>query len=164
MPGSTLARTVGRWLLGAGLALGAGACSGAHEPAQRSPETTQPRAVIKPTADVPALLGHSIDELRRRLGPAQELPAAFGRIRQDSSPYPSDSAVMFRTGGLQLIASYDIRTRVISDLLLLGRHEDSLMHRAALRADARNYLVLPVFQANRPGLLLGLRVIPASRE
>ena len=167
MPAPAPARIVRHWLLSTCLAVaGAGLanCSGAHEPAQRSTEPARTLAETKPTANVPALLGKSIDDLRKQLGPDQQLPAGLHGSQEYLTPYATDSATMFRLGGLQLIASYDIRTRRISDLLLLGRYEDSLLHRATLRVDADSYLVLPVFQANKPGVLLGLRVIPTSPE
>ncbi len=70
-----------------------------------------------------------------------------------------DSLVAFRSGGLTLVASYNIRTGQVRDLLVLGRHEDSLMARASLRTNARNYLIMPVFLANKPNHLLGLRIV-----
>jgi hypothetical protein len=137
-------------------------CSGTHEPGQVAP--TPPRmGTPAPTTNVPALLGVSIDGLYERLGPAQPLPPdladpaeIFGR---DTNLTKQDSVASFRTGGLTLLASYDAHTRRVDDLLLLGRREDSLMARSTLRANARDYLVLPVFRVNEPGHLLGLRIV-----
>ena len=144
----------------AGLLLAAG-CSGAHEPTHQA--ATPPRAAIAATADVPLLLNNSIDSLRHRLGAAQPLPPGFTdpivQAVTAGSTVSADSQAAFRTGGLTLIASYNARTRQISDMLLLGRHEDSLMGRASLQANARNYLVLPVFRVDKPTRLLGLRVV-----
>lgn len=147
-----------------GLALTAGGlaagCSGAHEPTQQS-EHPASRPLVPPVVNVPAMLGKPIESLRRSLGNAVPLPAAY----QDSNTYApldpvaADSIVTFRKGRLLLIACYNIRSRQVHDLLLLGRHEDSLMHQAALRSNMPNYLVMPVFRANRAGSLLGLRVI-----
>lgn len=142
--------------LAAGSWLALSACSGTHEPAQ-TPAASQPRGSIAPTTNVPALVGASIDGLRRRLGPTQPLPAGFG----DPVMAP-DSVLAFRTGGLLLLASYDARTRQVRDLLLLGRHEDSLMARATLRTSSPSYLVLPVFRTGSANHLLGLRVIPTN--
>lgn len=140
-------------------------CSGSHEPAQTSPT---PRSSIAPAANVPALLGKSIDGLRSKLGAAQALPPSYSdpltAIITASPTGRTDSLLAFRTGGLTLVASYDARTRQVRDLLVLGRHEDSLMARASLQADARNYLVMPVFSANRRNHLLGLRVISTGRN
>ncbi|MGI4835754.1 MAG: hypothetical protein ACRYFK_20040 [Janthinobacterium lividum] len=169
MVASSLVCSARGWLLAASLAGASwlvGSCSGAHEPVQRGPETTRLRPEIKPTANVPALLGKSIEELRRRLGAAQPLPLIFTDLTlyDNLAPQPTDSVLVFRTGGLLLAASYNTRSRRVNDLLLLGRHEDSLMHRATLRADAPGYLILPLFYPKRPGALLGLRVIPAERQ
>jgi len=171
MPVSALVRAGSRRRLAAGLVWGGwllSTCSGAHEPAQRGPEitTTQPPVRIEPTTNVPALLGKSIGELQRRLGAAQPLPSLFSNLTlyNNLAPLPTDSVMVFRTGGLLLAASYNTRSRHVNDLLLLGRHEDSLMHRAALRTDALDYVVLPLFRPDRPGVLLGLRVIPAARK
>lgn len=165
----TSARYGRRWLLGACLGASAGlaaACSGAHEPVQHTPEApSHPRAEVKPTANLPTLLNQPIEKLQRQLEATQVLPGSLiddTRVT-DLAPHATDSLLTFRAGGLLLIASYDIRTRRVHDLLLLGHHEDSLMQRAALRFDAPNYLVLPAFQTRRPGVLLGLRVIPIGR-
>ncbi|NML64089.1 hypothetical protein HHL22_02620 [Hymenobacter sp. RP-2-7] len=165
----SLVRSTRGWLLAAGLAGGgwlAGSCSGAHEPTQHGPEAGHLRPEIKPTTNVPVLLGKSIEELRQRLGPAQPLPSIFTDLAlyDNLAPQPTDSVMVFRTGGLLLMASYNIHSRHVNDLLLFGRHEDSLMHRATLRADAPSYLIVPLFHPKRPGTLLGLRVIPAERQ
>jgi len=153
----TARRYVG-WLL-AGSA-GLAACSGAHEPTQTA---TAARADAAIKANVPALVGLSIDGLHRRLGPSQPLPAGFTDPRvlsgSDTRPTAPDSVASFQTGGITLIASFDAHTRQVRDLLLLGPHEDSLMAQAALRSNASDYLVLPVFYPQHPNRLLGLRVV-----
>jgi hypothetical protein len=160
-------RAAYRQLLVASLAWGGGllsGCSGAHEPAQHSPEVSRPIMHLAPTANVPALLNKSIEEVQRRLGAAQPLPTILADLTLYNSLAPrlTDSVMVFRTGGLLLAASYNTRSRRINDLLLLGRHEDSLMHRAALRTNSSEYLVLPIFRPSRPGALLGLRVISTA--
>ena len=144
----------------AGLLL-ATSCSGAHEPTQLI--ATPPHAAIIPTANVPALLGASIDSLRHRLGAAQPLPVGFADPLNvavaANSTARADSQAAFRTGGLTLVANYNARTRQVSDLLLLGQQEDSLMGRASLQTNAHSYLVLPVFRQDAPTRLLGLRIV-----
>ncbi len=146
-------------------ALGAGgllaACSGAHEPRHVASASSEPVRVA-PTADVPALLGVSIDGLRQRLGAARPVPAAVAEALPESRLAVVDSATAFRTGGLTLVASYDARSRQVRDLLVLGHHEDSLMGRARLRPHAPNYLVMPVFYTGNTFRLLGVRVIPTK--
>lgn len=148
----------GRWptALGAGLLLAA--CSGSHE-SRHVAGTGSTKVQVAPTADVPALLGASIDGLRQRLGAARPLPAALASALPESRLGLPDSVTTFRTGGLTLVASYDARSRQVRDLLLLGHHEDSLMGRARLRPNAPNYLVMPVFYSGDSFRLLGLRVI-----
>jgi hypothetical protein len=139
-----------RWLLLAASSWLA-ACSGAHESAQM---VAGAHAGAASTANVPALVGMSIDELHRRLGSSQEPTASLtdpnGPLASQSERAMQDSVVAFQTGGLTLLASYDARTRQVRDLLLLGQHEDSLMARAALRSNASGYLVLPVFRVDKP--------------
>lgn len=167
---STSACNSRRWLLGACFSVSgwlAAACSGAHEPAQRTPDAPhRPLSGIKPTANLPALLNQPIDKLQQQLGPLPALPGSLVEAMRltDLAPHATDSLATFRTGGLVLIASYDIHTRRVHDMLLLGHHEDSLMQRAALRFDAPNYLVLPAFQTKQPGVLLGLRIIPVEHR
>lgn len=157
---SAAAGRPGRWAaaLGAGLLA---ACSGAHEPRHVPGGSTHVQ--VAPTADVPALLGASIDGLRQRLGAPRPLPAALAAALPEARLALPDSATTFRTGGLTLVASYNARSREVRDLLLLGHHEDSLMGRAHLRADAPNYLVMPVFYNGNAFRLLGLRVIATKR-
>ncbi|GAB3635835.1 hypothetical protein GCM10027422_14250 [Hymenobacter arcticus] len=138
-------------------------CSGTHESGQAAAPPASHLGAIAPVTNVPALLGVSIDGLSKRLGPAQALPSGFANPLQVLTGTPGanrqDSLTSFRMGGLTLLASYDARTRQVSDLLLLGHREDSLMAQGSLRANARDYLVLPVFRANKPGHLIGLRVV-----
>ena len=147
-------------LLG-GLALAG--CSGGRDTAHTATNEVA-HGTITPTANVPALLGQSIDSLRHRLGPPLPLPASYpGPLAKENQLLTDDSAVSFRAGGLLLVASYSARTRRVHDLLLLGHHEDSLMGRATLRPNASEYLVLPVFAANT-SQLIGLRVVPAAAQ
>jgi len=144
----------------------AAGCSGAHEPAQALP--TPPHASrVAPTANVPALLGTSIDELRTKLGATHTLPPDFvdpvAKNTLGLLPGKSDSLLAFRTGGLTLVASYNARTRQVHDLLVMGHQEDSLMARASLRANTSDYLLLPVFLTNRPNRLVGLRIIKTAK-
>ncbi len=152
-------RQAAKWLTTVSY-LALSACSGAHEPVH-APTASRPRGIITPTANVPALVGASIDALRRRLGPAYPLPPGFDdpiMAAADNAAAP-DSVAAFRTGGLLLVANYNAHTRQVRDLLLLGQHEDSLLAKAALQTSNANYLVLPVFQAGSANRLLGLRVI-----
>jgi hypothetical protein len=135
-------------------------CSGAHEPTQGVSTITH--AAVAPTANVPALLGRSIDELRSRLGAAHPLPTNYLDPVSDGLASP-DSLLAFRTGGLQLVATYNVHSRQVRDLLVLGQQEDSLMGRASLQSNARGYLVLPVFRPDKPNRLLGLRVLATNQ-
>lgn len=144
----------------------AGGCSGAHEPVH-----DRPRATIAPSQhevglDVPGIIHLSIDQLSRRLGPRRPLPAGF----TDPTLAPlllhqqqMDSSGFFRYRGLGVVAAYNERTRRVSDLLLLGTDEGELMRRANLELGAPDYLVLPVFEAQRPAQLLGLRVLATAQ-
>jgi hypothetical protein len=148
-----------RWLLLAASSWLAG-CSGAHESAQA---TAVAHAGVAPTTNVPALVGMSIDDLHRRLGASQTPPASLtdpsGPLAGQNEQAMQDSVVTFQAGGLTLVASYEVHTRQVRDLLLLGHHEDSLMARATLRSNASSYLVLPVFRVDKPNSLLGIRIV-----
>ena len=147
--------------------LGLAACSGAHEPAHDLAVRPAQPPVGRETAgvSVPGLLNLTIDEMSQRLGPRLPLPAGFIDPtlallvpRHESM----DSAALFRCRGLALVASYDHRSRRVSDLLLLGTDEEALMSRAQLELGADHYLVLPVFQERHPTRLLGLRVLAVA--
>ena len=110
-----------------------------------------------PAVDVAAVVGRSIDEVRRCLGPPQQLPDNF---QDPVGLRPSDSTLAFHQRGLTVLANYDARSRRVLDLLVLGPDEDVLMRRAGLLAEAPAYLLLPVFALNRTTLFVGLRVVP----
>ena len=111
---------------------------------------------------VPGLLRLDIDELTQQLGPALPLPPGFADpllapvVQHTEQP---DSSRLFRRRGLAIVATYDHRSRQVSDLLLLGRNENELMSRAQLQLGADTYLVLPVFKERPANELLGLRVL-----
>lgn len=153
-------RFVLRYSLACGLGSAALAgCSGGRDTSHTASNEAA-HGIIAPTANVPALLGQSIDSLRRRLGPPLLLPKYYDpMLVRENRLTRDDSAASFRAGGLVVVASYNARTRQVRDLLLLGHHEDSLMGRATLRSNASEYLVLPVFVANS-SQLIGLRVVP----
>lgn len=139
------------------------ACSGTHEPlhdrAMLPTSTSVPQVAV---LDVASLLHLSIDEMSQRLGPRQPVPPGF--FDPTLAPLVQrgvalDSTALFRCRGLALVASYDYHSRRVSDLLLLGSNERELMSRAQLQLGAKQYLVLPVFQQQRPTQLLGLRVL-----
>lgn len=136
------------------------ACSGVQDPHHKrlTPVAAVPAA---PTAvvDIPGLLNLSIDELSRPLGPPRPIPAGFVDPTLSVRSQTLDSTTLFQHHGLSIIASYDYRTRRVSDLLLLGSDENRLMSAAQLQLGADRYLVLPVFEARRPTQLLGLRVL-----
>lgn len=155
---TTLLNYLPGWLLvGSGWLAG---CSGTHESRQVA---ATPSRISAPATNVPALLGVSIDGLHERLGPAQPLPPGFvnplDMVSNPTGVNRPDSLVSFRAGSLTLLASYDARTRQVRDLLLLGHREDSLMAQGTLQTNARDYLVLPVFRVNKPGRLIGLRIV-----
>ena len=143
------------------------ACSGTHESPQDH-AVPAPAAPVRnvPQLDVPGLLHLSIDEMSHRLGPRLPLPVGFvdpAQASPEQLSIPFDSATLFRSKGLALVAAYNNRSRRVSDLLLLGTNELALMQRGRLQLGAANYLVLPVFQARHPTQLLGLRVLATAR-
>ena len=143
--------------------LGTGACSRTHEPHNDRAVPVVDEAVRPGLGlNVPNLLRLSIDEISHQLGP--RLPAPVGFLDPILAPLVQrsmhlDSTSFFRCRSLAIIASYDNHTRQVSDLILLGSNEKELMSRAQLQLGAANYLVLPVFQAQHPTRLLGLRVV-----
>ena len=153
---------------GALLALAA-ACSHAGEPVQEASHLTMARPVAplpgRATVALPALLGLSVDDLARHLGAPRPVPPALqAQLTQLGSDGSTDSTRFFRCRSLDVLVSYDAATRRFSDLLLLGADEDLLMQRAGLSAEARSYLLLPVFYARRPTQMLGLRVVPVDSK
>lgn len=144
-----------------------GACSGTHEPHvdRAVPLVREPVVKKEPSLDVPALIGLSIDEVSRRVGPRLPVPASFADpvlVSQALRQEALDSTALFQASGVTMVAAYDQKSREVRDLLLLGSNENELMSRARLQLGAENYLVLPVFQSQRPTQLMGLRVLAVS--
>ncbi|GAA3965184.1 hypothetical protein [Hymenobacter antarcticus] len=143
----------------------AGGCSGSHEPVRDRPRSTVAPSRGLVGLDVPGIIHLSIDQLIRRLGPRRPLPAGF--IDPTQAPLllhqqQIDSSGFFQYRGLAVVAAYNQRTRRVSGLLLLGADEGELMRRANLELGAPGYLVLPVFETQRPAQLMGLRVLAAQ--
>ena len=143
--------------------VGLGACSGAHEPNRDHAVPIVATSALKlRQLNVAALLPLSIDEINRQLGPRLPVPDTFvdpTRAPSIHTDEPMDSTMLFRSRGLTIVVAYDNRTRRVSDLLLLGSNEDELMDRGGLQFTSPRYLVLPVFERQRPTQLMGLRIL-----
>jgi hypothetical protein len=152
------------FLFFAGLSAVLVACSGTHESGKDRVALTEEAPATEPVVDVPAIVGAPIDKLLQRLGPARPVPAGVtGPITMPAlPPGEQDSTVMFRSRGLELVATFNPHSRRVSDLLLLGADEDALMRRANLRMGAAQYLILPVFHQQNSARLLGLRVVATA--
>ena len=162
-----LQRIIGKGIAGAALVALAAACSHSGESMQETAHPAAARPVALPPARavvaLPALLKLSVDELARHLGPPQPVPAPVqALLSQMPSPDPADSLQFFRLRTLNVLVSYDAKSRHFNDLLLLGGNEDLLMQQAGLSAESVNYLLLPVFHARHPTQVLGLRVVPLA--
>ena len=147
-------------MLGLTLA-GAGACTSTHEP-RRDQARPAGAPLPAPELDVPVLLSLSVDELSRRVGPARRLPSGFADptlLPANERTFEADSTLFFRYRHLAIVAFFSPQTRRLNNLLLLGPDEDTLMSRARLRIGTNRYLVLPVFEAQRPTQLMGVRVL-----
>ena len=160
-----LKRVLNKGLAGAALVVLVAACSHLGEPVLEPGHRTMARPPVsmpkRAEVAVPALLGLSVDDLSRHLGPPQPLTASVqALLSQMPVPEQADSLLFFRRRTLEVLVSYDAKSRRFNDLLLLGSNEDRLMQRAGLAAETVTYLVLPVFHARHPTQLLGLRVVP----
>ena len=143
-----------------------GGCSGSHEPVRDRPRSSMVPSRNMVGLDVPGIIHLSIDQIIKRLGPSRHLPAGFTDPVQAPlllQQEQIDSSGFFQYRGLAVVAAYNERTRRVSDLLLLGADESELMRRANLELGAPDYLVLPVFEAQRPTKLLGLRVLATAQ-
>jgi hypothetical protein len=151
-----------------GLLMGAvPGCSGTHEQRKEQAVTAPVAASAgQPVLDLPALVGLSIDELSRRLGPGKPLPAGFvDPVTAPLAPgaVQPDSSMLFRAAQLRMVVTFDQHSHRVSDLLLLGADEDTMMQQANLQPNSEKYLILPVYELSRPNQLLGLRVIAKGR-
>ncbi len=159
------------WLLGAGAAgVVLLACShsgdSTHEPSVAMPPLPAPSTVaVPPVLDVPTLLGLTVDELPARLGPAGRVPARIvdpAAVSMNEIQARTDSSAFFRYRGIEILVSFNAKTRQLYDVMLLGADEDHLMQQGHLAQDAAKYLLVPVFKLHQPTALLGLRAVPVD--
>ncbi|WP_303311858.1 hypothetical protein [Hymenobacter sp. BT730] len=155
-----------RPLLLAGLMLGLlAACSRSQtsseseRPLQKQPGTAQPASI-----DLPKLVQHNIDYLRRQLGPPME--AADEIVGADPSPAQLKATKgegwinTFRTQGSTLIVTFNARTRKVNDIVLMGTNEEELMRMGNLSPTASHYIVLSIPEPGQINKVRGVRIIP----
>ena len=122
-------------------------------------------AVAAVAVDVPTLIGYSIEEVRRQLGPAQETqlepPASTAKrpVRKSLRVKDEGWSNTFVKNGVTLVVTFNARTRAVRDIVLTGNNEEELMQRGNLTLTASTYIVLPVLNPQNTGEVLGVRVV-----
>ena len=139
------------------------ACSGGRDKnKEASGAVAGPTRRLALVVDVPAVVGASIDELQRQFGPVQPLPAHLADPAALASIHPNDgfdSAGTFQRRGVTLVATFNTNTRQVSDLLVLGKNEQTVIQQANLDIDSPKYLLLPVYDTHNTSRFIGLRVV-----
>jgi hypothetical protein len=144
--------------------IGIAACTGRSTVSEKRVSTVEPPPAEHASFDVTALLGRTIDQVRRKLGSPRET------ITQDLGPEPTPAQKRtaasenwtntFEKNGTTLIVNFSARTRKVHDIIVVGDDEEELMRRSKLTLTALNYIVLPVLNPQNTSRVLGLRVIP----
>ncbi|SNC60005.1 hypothetical protein SAMN06265337_0170 [Hymenobacter gelipurpurascens] len=156
-----LNRYITVFLVLAGLA----GCTGAQSSASEviNPTSKESTSVVAVAVDVPQLVGHSIDEVRKVLGPAREKSSATIGLEptpaQMKATKGEDWINTFEQGGQTLVVTFNARTRTVRDIVLIGSDEDYLLRAGNLNLTASNYIVLPVPNPKDTREVVGLRVI-----
>jgi hypothetical protein len=139
-----------------------GACSGSHESRHDNTRIAAAPRYEAPRLNVPGLLKLTIEEVGQQVGPLRPVPLAFADptlLPLIQKGEPLDSTTWFQYQGLNVVATYDYRTRQVKNFLLVGDNEDELMRRCQLQPAMAEYMILPIFQQRRPTELMGLRVL-----
>jgi hypothetical protein len=157
-------------LLLAGLTLGfLAACSRSQTPSEtEAPQQSQSKTAQTASIDLPELVKHNIDYLRRQLGPPQE--AADEVIGADPTAAQLRATKgegwinTFRRQGSTLIVTFNARTRKVSDIVLMGTNEEDLMRLGNLSTTAPNYIVLSIPEPGQLNKVRGVRIVPSQRK
>lgn len=152
-------------LLGVMLA-GLGSCTGTQSSASEvvTPAANSSASVVAVAVDVPQLIGQSIDEVRKKLGPAREKTSTAIGLEptpaQMKATNGEDWINTFEKGGQTLVVTFNARTRTVRDIVLIGPDEDHLLQAGNLNLTASHYIVLPVPDPKNTHEVVGLRVVP----
>lgn len=146
------------------LPLAAAACTGAQTAAETgSPAVSRAATVAATSVNLPLLVGRSIDQVRRTLGPPRETKAqAIGlepTAEQMRTTKGQDWINTFEKNGTTVVATFDARTRQVNNLVVLGDDEDELLGRASLSLTDTAYTVQPIANPKNNRELIGLRVV-----
>ena len=140
------------------------ACTGTQTATEAgSPAVARAETVAPTSVNLPLLVGRSIDQVRRTLGPPRETKAqAIGLEPTDEQMKATkgqDWINTFEKNGTTVVVTFDARTRKVNDLVVLGSDEDELMGRASLSLTDAAYTVQPIANPKNDRELIGLRVV-----
>lgn len=120
----------------------------------QSPETEQ---LAEPPIDLEKLIGLSIDEVRKRLGPPE-----------DTQPEPTDLQVKvgidtwentYEKDGHEMLVTFNVPTRQVIDFFVIGDDVGEVTRIWRMNENSPNYRLQPVKAIARPGIT-GIKVIP----
>ncbi|UYZ63582.1 hypothetical protein [Hymenobacter weizhouensis] len=142
------------------------ACTGSQTASEIGSPAVSRAETIMPlgTLNAPALLGSTIDQVRRSLGAPREAKAQ--KVGLEPTPEQLKATKgeawvnTFEKSGTTIIVTFDARSRKVRDLVLMGEDEDKLLYLGNLDLDAPEYQVLPVANPKNDRQLMGLRVVP----
>ncbi|RTQ47746.1 hypothetical protein EJV47_17655 [Hymenobacter gummosus] len=128
-----------------------------------APGTARPERASARRLNAPALVGRSIDQVRRQLGPPRETAAQAVGLEPTAQQLRATKGEgwinTFEKDGTTIIVTFNARTREVRDFVLLGDNEEELTRRAGLQLVDEDYLVLPVADPAAPSKIIGVRVV-----
>ncbi len=146
------------------LLAGLGACTGTQTKTENNnPNSTRTESTRAATLDVPLLIGHTIDQVRRSLGPPKETKDQEIGIEPTSEQMQKtngeDWVNTFERNGLTIVVTFNARTRKVRDLVLIGSDEDQLLRAGNLSLTDPDYIILPVAHPESSQAILGVRIV-----
>lgn len=153
-------------LLLSGLALATQvACSSSQTSSEvEVPVQKRPVAAAPASINLPELITHNIDYVRRRLGrpqeAADELVGADPSAAQLKATKGEGWINTFDVQGTTLVVTFNARNRKVSDMVLMGTNEDQLMQRGRLTLNDPAYIVLSIPEPGQMNKVRGVRIVP----
>jgi hypothetical protein len=140
------------------------ACTGTQSASEAgAPVTGRTEVAPANNLNMPSLVGRNIDQLRRSLGaPRETKTQKIGlepTAEQMKSTKGQDWINTFEKGGTTIVATFNARTRKVTDLVVLGSDEDELMRRTNLSLSDPAYTVQPVKDPRNSRNTIGVRVM-----
>jgi hypothetical protein len=143
--------------------------SSADEPKkEHQPASTPPKSISKgaqnptPLFDISIMVGMSIDKIRKTLGRPEDK-------QLDPTPQQKQLGIYewsngYSRDGQDLLITYDVQSRIVTNFFLGGANKEELMKRGNLSENSHTYRIEPVKALGNSSQITGIKVIPRAQR